>query len=168
MISNNINTKERGFTIVELLVVIVVIGILAAITIVSYVGITARANTTKALSNAQSAQNVAEIFNADNGYYPATAAAFATGSTSAKLPTAITVVPEWGGTGAAFDAGTVPFTSSDGGTKVGYSCLAASTACANATGGRITFWDFSTSARSTTIIYLGAATASSVFFKPAS
>lgn len=36
-------TKLKGFTIVELLVVIVVIGILAAITIVSYSGITKRA-----------------------------------------------------------------------------------------------------------------------------
>jgi general secretion pathway protein G len=37
-------TNQLGFTIVELLVVIVVIGILAAITIVSYTGITAKAN----------------------------------------------------------------------------------------------------------------------------
>jgi general secretion pathway protein G len=36
-----------GFTIVELLVVIIVIGILAAITIVSYTGITTRAQVTK-------------------------------------------------------------------------------------------------------------------------
>ena len=36
--------KSHGFTIVELLVVIVVIGILAAITIVSYTGITQKAN----------------------------------------------------------------------------------------------------------------------------
>jgi prepilin-type N-terminal cleavage/methylation domain-containing protein len=36
--------SQSGFTIVELLVVIVVIGILAAITIVSYAGVTARAN----------------------------------------------------------------------------------------------------------------------------
>ena len=72
MILNNIksNRKERGFTIVELLVVIVVIGILAAITIISYAGITARAN----LSSAQSAANAfiqkAEAYNADVGYYP--------------------------------------------------------------------------------------------------
>jgi len=48
----NIKSKSKGFTIVELLVVIVVIGILAAITIVSYTGITARANTSSAKANA--------------------------------------------------------------------------------------------------------------------
>ena len=37
------NTQNRGFTIVELLIVVVVIAILAAITIVSYVGITNQA-----------------------------------------------------------------------------------------------------------------------------
>jgi len=36
---------NRGFTIVELLVVIVVIGILAAITVVSYTGISQKAVT---------------------------------------------------------------------------------------------------------------------------
>ena len=40
----NIKTKNQGFTIVELLIVVVVIAILAAITIISYAGITARAN----------------------------------------------------------------------------------------------------------------------------
>jgi prepilin-type N-terminal cleavage/methylation domain-containing protein len=52
--ANNKDTiiMERGFTIVELLVVIVVIGILAAITIVSYSGITNRANTASGQSDA--------------------------------------------------------------------------------------------------------------------
>ena len=39
--------KVAGFTIVELLIVVVVIGILAAITIVAYNGVQARAQTTK-------------------------------------------------------------------------------------------------------------------------
>lgn len=38
--------NKNGFTIVELLIVIVVIGILAAITLVAYNGIQARANDT--------------------------------------------------------------------------------------------------------------------------
>lgn len=45
--------KQRGFTIVELLIVIVVIGILAAITIVAYSGIQDRARQTKITSDLQ-------------------------------------------------------------------------------------------------------------------
>ena len=64
------NTKsklraEGGFTIVELLIVVVVIAILAAITIVSYNGITNRANASAAASTAASLQKKAEVFAAD-------------------------------------------------------------------------------------------------------
>ncbi|PKL31624.1 hypothetical protein CVV43_01995 [Candidatus Saccharibacteria bacterium HGW-Saccharibacteria-1] len=38
-ITSNIDNKPLGFTIVELLIVIVIIGILAAIVIVSYIGL---------------------------------------------------------------------------------------------------------------------------------
>jgi prepilin-type N-terminal cleavage/methylation domain-containing protein len=62
--------KDHGFTIVELLVVIVVIGILAAITIISYAGITARANTSSAQSAANAFIQKAEAYNADVGVYP--------------------------------------------------------------------------------------------------
>lgn len=46
--------KKSGFTIVELLVVIVVIGILAAITVVAYRGITGSANDNAVLSDLES------------------------------------------------------------------------------------------------------------------
>jgi prepilin-type N-terminal cleavage/methylation domain-containing protein len=56
---------KSGFTIVELLIVVVVIAILAAITIVSYNGITARANSSAAAAMAATFQKKAELFAAD-------------------------------------------------------------------------------------------------------
>lgn len=59
-----------GFTIVELLVVIVVIGILAAITIVAYNGIQQRAQNAKTASAVKSYVNGFSVYGADNGSYP--------------------------------------------------------------------------------------------------
>jgi prepilin-type N-terminal cleavage/methylation domain-containing protein len=157
--------KQSGFTIVELLIVIVVIGILAAITIVSYSGITARANATKAQTNGANSQKVAEAYNADNNIYPATAALLNAGSTSVKMPSGVTAVPDtgsattpwassWVGSGAAG-------TSTDGLTRVSYACL---TTCTNSTGGRISYWDFVGSA--VKYIYVGAASVAGPFVYP--
>lgn len=99
MILNNIKSrrKESGFTIVELLVVIVVIGILAAITIVSYTGITTRANTSTNKQNASSVLAAAQTYYADNSAFPTTSATSGTVYTNfntnntAKLPSGLTI-----------------------------------------------------------------------------
>lgn len=65
--------RNRGFTIVELLIVIVVIGILAAITVVAYNGIQTRAKQAKMQSDISNVQKLVEAYAAQNGSYPVTA-----------------------------------------------------------------------------------------------
>lgn len=62
--------RPGGFTIVELLIVIVVIAILAAITIVAYNGIQNRANDSAVASDLTSIAKKVELWKVDNGTYP--------------------------------------------------------------------------------------------------
>lgn len=63
-------SMKKGFTIVELLIVIVVIAILAAISIVAYNGIQSRANDTAVRSDLNNLARKYEIYKIDNGGYP--------------------------------------------------------------------------------------------------
>lgn len=65
---------KQGFTIVELLVVIVVIAILAAISVVAYNGIRDRAIESTLKHDVQSAQTQIETYRATNGSLPTTLA----------------------------------------------------------------------------------------------
>ena len=62
--------KIVGFTIVELLIVIVVIAILAAISVVAYNGIRQRARDAERLTELGAIQKALEIYRADFGAYP--------------------------------------------------------------------------------------------------
>lgn len=64
---------QSGFTIVELLIVIVVIGILAALVVTTYGGIQAKARDSKRQSDLQALQTQIEAFYATNSYYPSRA-----------------------------------------------------------------------------------------------
>jgi len=61
---------SSGFTIVELLVVIVIIGILAAVTIVAYSGINKRAIDVSLQSDLTSASTKLKLYQVDNMAYP--------------------------------------------------------------------------------------------------
>ena len=62
--------KAKGFTLVELLIVIVVIAILAAITIIAYNGIQQRAHTSAQKTAASTLHKKIEAYNAVNSAYP--------------------------------------------------------------------------------------------------
>lgn len=64
------NSRGRGFTIVELLIVIVVIAVLAAITIVAYNGIQQRSRDTKRTADIATLLKLLDSYKAINASYP--------------------------------------------------------------------------------------------------
>ena len=80
--------RQQGFTIVELLIVIVVIGILAALVIVQFTNIQARARDTERKSDMRAIQSKLAEYYALNNRYPTALsdAALNLGAESCKAP----------------------------------------------------------------------------------
>ncbi len=63
---------RAGFTLIEIMVVIVILGLLAALVVPKLVGRTEEAKKTQARVQIKSLQQALELFKLDNGFYPAT------------------------------------------------------------------------------------------------
>lgn len=138
-------TNKRGFTIVELLIVIIVIAILAAITIVAYNGITNRAKSTKAQSTAANMVKKLEAYNAETGNYPATFSLLTGAASSTTYYVA--------GTDATFVPTTAINAPSDE-KSINYAN------CVTPAGVRVAYWKYDGTA-AIQFIYAGGATAAS-------
>ena len=67
--------KSKGFTLVELLIVIIIIGILAGMMMLSTGGATAKAEATKIVADMRNIKAAAIMYYADNGEWPVTTTA---------------------------------------------------------------------------------------------
>jgi len=136
-------TKPKGFTIVELLIVVVIIAILAAITIVAYNGIQNRANTSAAQSQAASIVKKFEALGAVKGSYYSTNGAGVTGanintyataapaSSEASVDTPATVIAATGAAASNLTLGTA---------KTGSTAVVSAWACT--AGAHVWYWDY--------------------------
>ena len=106
-------TKQKGFTLIELMVVVAVIGVLSAIAIPQYQNYVARAQVAEGFSLVASGKMaVAEYYN-ENGSYPADNAA-------ARLGAANTIIGKYVGSVTVGNAGalTVAFNTSTAHSKL--------------------------------------------------
>src|SRR5688572_7863999 len=68
---DSMRQNQEGFTLIELMVVIVIIGILVAIALPNFIGATDRAKLANVKSNAHTAQTILESYGVDfGGKYP--------------------------------------------------------------------------------------------------
>ena len=63
--------NQKGFTIIEILIVMAIIGFLSTMTLVSFAGARAAARDTKRLSDIRTIQSTLEVYNNAMGVYPA-------------------------------------------------------------------------------------------------
>ena len=63
--------KHKGFTLIEILVTVIIIAILTAIAVVSYVSINRRSRDVKRKSDLEQVRQALEMYRSDNGFYPA-------------------------------------------------------------------------------------------------
>jgi type IV pilus assembly protein PilA len=135
---NNIKTKDRGFTIVELLIVIVVIAILAAISIVAYNGIQNRSKTSAGQALASQIAKKVEAYYTLAGTYPNPGADLAAGTLDDYPESTVDNTAALGtqATGAAV-SGQSATVANNGTVVTSWGCAA---------GANVWYWDYSTSA----------------------
>ena len=66
------NKLERGFSLIEIMVVVVILGILAALVVPKIVNRPDEARLVKARQDVLAIQNALDLYKLDNGFYPST------------------------------------------------------------------------------------------------
>ena len=131
---------QQGFTLIELMIVVAIIGILAAIAIPQYQDYVTRTKISKVASYADPIKTALAMYSQENaGSFPTTASAWTTiGLTAAPTPTAEVslttinandgaIVMTLRGIGTGYDGTTITLTPTVNSTTVSWACDASAT-----------------------------------------
>ena len=101
---------QKGFTLIELMIVVAIIGILAAVAIPQYQDYTVKAKLSKVMGVAQPIKTALALYNQENGGFPTTAAPWTTIglSVAPSNTTEVTGIAWTGTTNVAKTGGTGP------------------------------------------------------------
>lgn len=102
---DRLSRKEEGFTLIELMVVVLIIAILVAIAIPTFVGVRNRANDRAAQSNVRNALAAAKTYYVDNQAYTASTTEFENIEPTLEYVTATADANAWENKVAIFKGG---------------------------------------------------------------
>lgn len=120
MINTHTN-KDKGFTLVEILIAIVVVGILSAVVVIGISSLTSKGNSTACSTSRDAAVAAATVHYANTGAYPATLTAMTTASpVELSLPSNVTV--DSGGMATTGASWTLTMTAGASGAAPTFAC----------------------------------------------